>query len=112
MTTDDLTRYPPLGTSPSPRHIADWERLCAWLEAQPYNASYKPGVCGYLLMTAEGYTIKEYGREQYDRVRRMDSERKALDLVYWAIGYGWRLQKDYAEKLAILKASSEVGSEQ
>ncbi len=104
MTTDDLSRYPPLGTSPSPQHVADWERLCAWLEDQPYNASYKPGCCGHLLITLQGYTVKEYGKEHYDTVKRLDRERKVLDLVYWASGWGWRLRKDYAAKLVILKA--------
>ncbi len=108
MTTDDLShdlsQYPPLGTSPSPQRVADWERLCAWLEDQPYNASYRVACCGHLLITIQGYAVSRDGKETYDRVKRLDRERKALGLVYWASGWGWRLRKDYAAKLETLRA--------
>lgn len=32
--------------------------------------------------------------------REITAERQRLQLVYWASGYGWRLRKDYREKIA------------
>lgn len=32
--------------------------------------------------------------------RMITAERRRLGLIYWASGFGWRLRKDYKEKLA------------
>jgi hypothetical protein len=32
--------------------------------------------------------------------REITKERNRLQLVYWATGFGWRLRKDYKEKIA------------
>lgn len=109
--------------------LADWRALCDWLEAQPYNASYNPkGQGAYLLNTPHTATrtirvndpdappLKWGGREmprqkeipnpelaaelELSRWTRMITrERRRLGLVYWAQGFGWRLRKDYRERL-------------
>lgn len=119
----------------TPERLADWEALCAWLEERPYNASYRPSCRGaYLLQdfyparrtveivdtTAEPRTFlgrvfypkktipnPDYPAER-ERARwcaEIVRERRSIGLVYWAVGYGWRLRKDYREKLAELRAA-------
>jgi hypothetical protein len=114
--------------------LADWEALCAYLEEQPYNAAYEPRCQGaYLLMGAysprrtihindpdapplviAGRTVprkkevpnpnlaqeKEFAR----KCRAIVTERRRLAVVYWSTGHGWRLRKDYKEKLALERA--------
>jgi hypothetical protein len=109
--------------------LEDWRALCEWLEARPYNASYDPRCRGaYLLATPYTATrtirvddpdappLKWGGREvprqkdapnpnlaeelEHSRYSRMlTRERKRLGLVFWSTGHGWRLHKDYREKL-------------
>ena len=40
--------------------------------------------------------------------REITAERNRLALVYWATGYGWRLRKDYREKIAAERQRLEV----
>ncbi len=88
----------------TPDRLAAWEALCTWLEDQPYNASYHP-TCphAYLLcrLPSGAYPRSQEGRAS---ARQIVAERRAIRLVYWQTGYGWRLRKDYREKLAALRA--------
>lgn len=104
--------------------LDDWEALCAWLEDRPYNAAYEPRCRGaYLLNTpyparrtiwetqADG-RVKEVPNPKLDEekalskwTREITAERRRLGLVYWASGYGWRLRKDYREKLQAERAA-------
>jgi hypothetical protein len=109
--------------------LADWRALCDWLEACPYNASYDPRCQGsYLLATpyTATRTIRvddpdapplRFGEREVlrqkdapnpnlaeelelsRRSRMLTRERKRLGLVFWSTGHGWRLHKDYREKL-------------
>jgi hypothetical protein len=108
----------------------DWKALCEWLEEQPYNAAYNPKCQGaYLLtnprrmpgathfgptgetQTIMGHEVPLYGQvpnphynpEHNRRIRAIIKERRELGLVYWSRGFGWRLRKDYREKLAALE---------
>lgn len=116
--------------------LDDWEALCAWLEDQPYNASYEPRCKEAYLLTGfysphrtitvddpdqpplvlyDGRTIprkKEIPNPQLKtekeiarQCREIVLERRRLGLVYWATGYGWRLRKDYKERLAAERAA-------
>lgn len=110
--------------------LDDWEALCAWLEERSYNASYEPRCRGaYLLTTpySPQRTIRVedpdappllIGNRAIPRMkeipnpklaeekalakwsREITAERRRLQVVYWASGFGWRLRKDYREKLA------------
>lgn len=86
----------------SEEQLQDWSALCEWLEACPYNASYRPPY-KHLFVRAAWYPMHRHSREKHARAKRLEAERKALDLVYWATGFGWRLRKDYQAKLDILK---------
>lgn len=93
------------------QRLDDWRALCAWLEERRYNASYEPRCQGaYLLAVGTlprqrfNYTTKEWENDpdapavnRY--VRAITAERKRLGLVFWSSGHGWRLRKDYKEKL-------------
>ena len=93
------------------QRLDDWRALCAWLEDRAYNASYEPRCQGsYLLAvhtlsrTRYNFETHEYENDPrapaYNRyVRAIKAERKRLDLVFWSTGHGWRLRKDYKEKL-------------
>jgi hypothetical protein len=102
----------------TPERLADWDALCAWLEAQPYNASYAPGSRGAYLLTGPCPARKEVqARDAFGRYawvanpnlekekeiarycREIVKERRRLQLVYWSSGHGWRLRKDYREKI-------------
>lgn len=63
--------------------LVHWRAMCAWLEAQPYNASYRGLPHNYLLA----------------RAKRIADERRRLALIFWSTGHGWRLRKDYAASL-------------
>lgn len=85
------------------QRLADWEALCAWLEDRPYNASYRPRCQGEYLLSA-GHLVLPKERSEVARAinrqtREITKERNRLQLVYWATGWGWRLRKDYKEKL-------------
>lgn len=111
--------------------LADWRALCAYLEAQPYNASYEPRCRAAYLLTGprpadktllvpdpDASTDSRWGRrskqipnpgyaEELARARRcrmLIAERRRLGLVFWSTGYGWRLHKDYRERLAAEQA--------
>lgn len=109
--------------------LDDWRALCEWLEARPYNAAYDPNCRGaYLLTTPYGpqRTVRvddpdapplniggrliprrkdapnpnlaeELEHSRYSRM--LTAERKRLGLVFWSTSRGWRLHKDYREKL-------------
>lgn len=112
----------------TPERLADWEALCAFLEAQPYNAAYRPNCQGayllgkpyparrtievddldrpYTIAGRSGYRKKtvpnpDYPAEQKraQQWRQIVKERRQLGLVFWSTGYGWRLRKDYREIL-------------
>jgi hypothetical protein len=78
-----------------PIDLAPWRQLCEWLEAKPYNASYKgPGQpLGELL---------GMGKVQVD-------ERRRVRLVFWSSGHGWRLHKNWQERLAELEREADRG---
>ena len=114
--------------------LDDWEALCNWLEDRPYNAAYNPRCQGaYLLNTpySPQRTIRVDDPDAPplllgDRViprqkdipnprlaeekalakwtREITAERRRLQLVYWSSGHGWRLRKDYREKLVAERA--------
>lgn len=114
----------------TPERLADWEALCEWLEDRPYNASYDPGSRGAYLLTGfysphktirvvdtdapplvimgrESSRYKDipnpnlaHEKEIAARCREIVKERRRLQIVYWSSGMGWRLRKDYREKLA------------
>lgn len=84
------------------QRLADWIALCAWLESRPYNASYKVRCQGEYLLSA-GHIIlpdkPDVAKAINRQTRAITKERTRLQLVYWATGWGWRLRKDYKEKL-------------
>lgn len=110
--------------------LDDWEALCNWLEDRAYNASYEPRCRGaYLTATPYSpyrtvrvddpdqppYIINGTAVPRQKEIpnpklaeekalakwtRMITAERQRLGLIYWASGYGWRLRKDYREKLA------------
>jgi hypothetical protein len=85
------------------QRLADWEALCAWLEERSYNASYRPRCQGEYLLSAGHITLPEQpdvARAINRQTRAITAERRRLQLVYWSTGLGWRLRKDYKEKLA------------
>lgn len=114
--------------------LNDWEALCAWLEDRPYNASYEPHCQGAYLLTgfySPRRTISvddpdrpplvimgrevprkkdipnpdlAHEKEIARRCREIVLERRRLQLVYWSSGHGWRLRKDYREKIAAERA--------
>lgn len=121
----------------SPERLADWTALCEWLEQQPYNASYHPSCRGaYLLsdfyparrtievddldqpvLTARHVVYRKKTipnpdypaeRERARFYRQIVNERRALGLVYWSSGHGWRLRKDYRETLAALSTPPDA----
>lgn len=109
--------------------LDDWEALCNWLEDRPYNASYEPRCQGAYLLNmpySPHRTIRvedpdaaplRIGGQVVPRMkdipnpklseekalakwtREITAERRRLQLVYWSSGLGWRLRKDYREKL-------------
>lgn len=82
------------------QRLDDWQALCAWLEGRPYNASYNPKCQGdYLLNTGSVHRSNKDAKAINRWIRQITAERTRLQLVYWAIGWGWRLRKDYKEKL-------------
>jgi hypothetical protein len=93
------------------QRLADWRALCAYLEDRPYNASYEPRCReAYLLSVGTlprkrfDYVTREYvddprAPEVNRFVRFITAERRRLQVIYWASGWGWRLRKDYKEKL-------------
>lgn len=93
------------------QRLEDWRALCAWLEERRYNASYNPRCQGAYLLAVHTMPRQRFNYEtqawesdtdapMYNRyVRAIKAERKRLDLVFWSSGYGWRLRKDYKEKL-------------
>lgn len=92
------------------KYVADWEELCDWLEAQPYNASYDlPRGLGYLTSSPKETPIYKYGREKHDRAVRIHGDRQPI--MYWASGYGWRLRKDYRDALVALRRRYNVGED-
>lgn len=114
--------------------LDDWAALCDWLEGQAYNAHYEPRCRGaYLLtglysphrtirvddpdmppLTIMGRSIprqKEIPNPNLAeekalarRCRAIVNERRRLQLVFWSTGHGWRLHKDYREKIATERA--------
>jgi hypothetical protein len=76
--------------------LQHWCELCAWLEDQPYNASYNA-----VERAPHGYLLVQPGWKWQNKAlkRLIIAERKRLALVYWQTGMGWRLRKDYREKL-------------
>ena len=83
------------------QRLDDWTALCAWLEEQSYNASYDPRCQGAYLTSAGSLPKNVEGAKALNRyIRQITAERKRLQVIYWAVGYGWRLHKDYREKLA------------
>lgn len=111
------------------QRLADWRALCAWLEDQPYNAAYEPRCQGAYLLSrpyspqktvfVDDYSKPSFvlgGREVWNRkevpnprlaeeqekarwTRLVTNERRRLKFVFWSSGHGWRLHKDYREKL-------------
>lgn len=106
--------------------LEDWRALCKWLEDQPYNADYNPrGRGAYLTMKPYspyrtirvrdestpphpifGYLMKEIPnpkiaeeREKARRSRMITAERRRMDVIFWSTGHGWRLRKDWRERL-------------
>jgi len=79
----------PIGRPADPESLTDWRAFCEWLEAMPYNASYSPPRRFATLVSPAS------------RRQRVD-----LALIFWSAGYGWRLRKHYAARLAEL-ASDE-----
>lgn len=76
--------------SPAARRerLQDWRALCEWLEEQPYNASYRPkGRGADLLLPGRAGTA------------RLLTEERLRMPVYWASGFGWRLNKGWRERL-------------
>jgi len=103
--------------------LDDWEALCAWLEEQPYNASYHPHGRGAYLLTGFYPAHKEiqsrdaigryawvanpdYAKEKdiARRCREIVLERRRLGLVFWSTGHGWRLHSNYRETIAAERA--------
>lgn len=114
--------------------LDDWEALCNWLEDRAYNASYEPRCRGAYLLTGlytvhktirvpdpdatpriiGGHTVQPQKeipnpklaeeKEIARQCREIVKERRRLQLVYWASGWGWRLRKDYREKIAAERA--------
>ncbi len=111
------------------QRLDDWQALCDWLEAKPYNASYQPGSRGAYLLSGYyparktisvddpdqppirigGHIVQRKKdvpnpdwRKERDRARfyaLIVKERSRLGLVFWSTGHGWRLHKDYQEKI-------------
>lgn len=109
--------------------LDDWQALCNWLEDRAYNASYNPKCQGAYLLTGpfparrfitvddldappliiggrEVRRKKEIPnpelakeRERARMCRAIVRERQRLGLVFWSTGHGWRLHKDYQERL-------------
>jgi len=91
--------------------IEHWRQLCAWLEARPYNASYNPSIEGapYSYLLRKVPMVRYSTLEERRNFRRVVAERRAARLVYWAEGFGWRLRKDYRDKLQALSRHGEGG---
>jgi hypothetical protein len=114
--------------------LDDWAALCDWLEDRSYNASYEPRCRGAYLLTGFYSPHKTISVDDPDRpplvimgrevprkkeipnpnlaqekeiarkCRAIVLERRRLQLVFWSSGHGWRLHKDYREKIAAERA--------
>jgi hypothetical protein len=114
--------------------LDDWEALCNWLEDRAYNASYNPKCRGAYLLSGPwpsrrtitvddldtpplrigGHEVRrkkdipnpDYAQERAraKEYRAIVAERSRLQLVFWSSGHGWRLHKDYREKIAAERA--------
>lgn len=94
------------------KRLAQWEELCQWLEDRPYNAAYRLGVHAHLTAQAKDYPVSRNGHETHAMAKQIEAERKALGLIFWSTGHGWRLHKDYKEKLAAARARLEAAETQ
>ena len=63
---------------------SDWRELCEFLDDQPGKSASKTSIPDHLI-----YLLS-------DRHRR---ERKKLDIVYYAAGWGWRLRRGWTTRL-------------
>ena len=85
------------------KRLAQWEELCQWLEDRPYNAAYRI-INAHLTNRASEYPAAQWGKEAHAAAKQIEVERKELGLIFWSSGHGWRLHKDYKEKLAAARA--------
>ncbi len=114
--------------------LDDWAALCDWLEDRAYNASYNPHCRGAYLLTGPfparrfitvddldtpplkigGHEVRRkkdipnpdlaQERERAKVCRAIVRERSRLGLVFWSSGHGWRLHKDYRERIEAERA--------
>lgn len=61
--------------------FADFIKLCYWLKEQPYHASY---------------TMKFWSQRRDYEIARL---RRYCRVVFWSTGHGWRLRKNWRERL-------------
>lgn len=64
-----------------------WHDFCAWLEDRKYNACHTSFIPSRFQSLISGKNEARNRRYQ-------------LDLIMYQSGYGWRLRKNYREKLA------------
>jgi hypothetical protein len=77
--------------------FSEWHAFCTWLNAQKYKAAYQSEV-------PERWRLLVYrgGNTSGTRAREARAEAR---LIFYREGWGWRLGKNWRERLAELESS-------
>ncbi|WP_346206802.1 hypothetical protein NSS89_01345 [Caldifermentibacillus hisashii] len=71
--------------------LQEWKELCEWLSTKKGKAAYTDGIdVNQHLLSQE---------EIFVQMRKWMNENNVLP-VFWSSGWGWRLRKDWKERLA------------
>jgi hypothetical protein len=78
--------------------LNEWRALCEWLDTQKYKAAYQSEV-----PERWRHLVYRGGNKSGERAR--ETRQEAQLIFYWG-GWGWRLRKNWRERLAELESSS------
>lgn len=79
----------------TPEQLKEWRAFCGWLNEQKYKCAYSSAV------PAEwSHLVYRGGNRKGQQAR--DARRNAKLIFYWE-GWGWRLKKNWRERISELE---------
>ncbi|MBB5324896.1 hypothetical protein HNQ34_001994 [Anoxybacillus tepidamans] len=89
---------------PTVDDLKEWEELCTFISGLKKKSTY---ISKYYKSNVPNTHL--LSQEKIYREMRKWMKDNGYELVFWGCGWGWRLRKDWKEKLERLKANIEVG---
>lgn len=89
----------------TPDELRTLRLFCEWLDARPRKSAYSSELSGFL-------SLPPCPEEaQYWTFKQMRKQRKEASCFFWHTGWGWRLRKNWKERLEQLEKAIEESEE-